>query len=296
MEITNVLGLPQPFVEAAKSEYEYTDGRYSITALNKSLREATLLRRHHDEIVVDVADLLWSIFGKAVHSIIESAPHEECELSEHKLEQEVAGGVISGRCDLFNTQLECVTDYKTASVYKVIGGDFSDQRKQLLGYAWLLTQQGFSVKSGENIFMLKDHSAAKVKSDETYPPHPVHRETYEFTRGEIAKEGQWLTDRVATLEGLRDTSDAELPLCTEEERWTTETKYAVCKEGLQRSKKNCATFEEAESVMAEFVAKDKKGKYFIEPRPGIDRKCINYCSCCEFCDYWQENYSEKEEV
>ena len=29
---------------------------------------------------------------------------------------------------------------------------------------------------------------------------------------------------------------------------------------------------------------------------GMDKRCIDYCSCCKFCKYWQENYGKVDEV
>ena len=56
MKVTNVMGLPKPFVEAATSDHEYTEGRYSVTELLGGTCEAILKRRHSDELTDDVAD------------------------------------------------------------------------------------------------------------------------------------------------------------------------------------------------------------------------------------------------
>ena len=72
MKITNNLNLPTPFINAVESEYKYTDKRYSVTSIIKGVREAILLRRHNDEIVQDASEMIWLIFGTAVHSILEN--------------------------------------------------------------------------------------------------------------------------------------------------------------------------------------------------------------------------------
>jgi hypothetical protein len=41
--------------------------------------------------------------------------------------------------------------------------------------------------------------------------------------------------------------------------------------------------EEAEKWMAD------NGGDEIEVRPGEDKKCIDYCSACEFCNYYKES-------
>ena len=34
------------------------------------------------------------------------------------------------------------------------------------------------------------------------------------------------------------------------------------------------------------------GGEFIQERPAESRKCVDYCSCCEFCNFWRENYGQ----
>lgn len=77
MIITNVYNLPQPLVDAASAEHAYTPKRYSVTTLLKGTCEAILLRRHADEITMDVSDMVWLLFGTAVHSVLEQSlvPH-----------------------------------------------------------------------------------------------------------------------------------------------------------------------------------------------------------------------------
>ena len=66
MIITNKYNLPKPFVEFAMQEYRVAPREYRVTSLLKGLRETMLLRRHGDEIKVDVADMVWLLFGTAV--------------------------------------------------------------------------------------------------------------------------------------------------------------------------------------------------------------------------------------
>ena len=36
--------------------------------------------------------------------------------------------------------------------------------------------------------------------------------------------------------------------------------------------------------------------YEIEVREGTDKKCLEYCSCCKFCKYYQDNYMNEKEL
>ena len=117
MRLTNSMGLPAPFVSAAESDHRYTPGRYSVTALLKGAREAVLQRRHDDEIEQDVADMVWAVFGSAVHSILEQSQETDTQLKENYLVVDMPGGYqLSGIFDLYDDATGTVTDYKTASV------------------------------------------------------------------------------------------------------------------------------------------------------------------------------------
>ena len=36
--------------------------------------------------------------------------------------------------------------------------------------------------------------------------------------------------------------------------------------------------------------------YEIEIREGSDKKCLEYCSCCKFCKYYQDNYMNENQI
>ena len=137
MGITNKLGLPQPFVEAVSKEYQYKEKQYSVTSLLKGTCQTILERRHSSEIEQDVSDMVWLIFGTAVHSILEKAQESETQLKENWLCIDVGEFKLSGIFDLYDEKTKTVTDYKTASVWKVIYNDWEDYRKQTLIYAWM---------------------------------------------------------------------------------------------------------------------------------------------------------------
>ena len=91
------------------------------------------------------------------------------------------------------------------------------------------------------------------------------------------------------IEAAEALPDDLLPLCTPEERWAKPPKFAVMKNQNKRATKLFDTEEEAQSFI-DFHSRNSKDKFFIEKRPGTDGKCSEYCSVCEFCDYWRENY------
>ena len=290
MKITNKMGLPKSFVEMATRDYEYKPKQYSVTSLLKGVRETILQRRYHHEIEEDVADMIWMLWGQAVHHILEQQPEEDCELKEEYLKVHITDGYyLTGLFDLYNNEEGKVTDYKTASVWKVIHDDFKEWRKQLLIYCWMMRKSGFEANKGEVVAILKDHSKSKAERDKDYPQHPVFKKAWEFTDYEFEEIEEWILDKFLEIKKAEEMPDNELPICTPEERWAEPETFAVKKKGRKSALRVLNSYEDAE----DWMQNTGKGEY-IEHRPGKDKKCPNYCSVAEFCDYYQEQLREVE--
>ena len=289
MKINNKLNLPQPFVDAVTKEYEYKEKQYSVTTILKDVREILLTRRHHNEIEQDVADMIWLILGTATHSILENSQEADTEFKEEHFVEEVQNGYkLSGQADLYNAEEKMVTDYKTCSVWKVIYDDWEDYKKQLLMYAWVFKKMGFEVEKGQIVAIIKDHSKTKAKVDSSYPQYPVYKKVFNFSEQEFKEIEEFIKDKFTQIEKYEKTADDQLPLCTEESRWNDGDKYAVKKKGNKRALRVYDTLEEAEAHLKQDDSLE------LEIRKGEDKKCLEYCSCCEFCSYWKENYGGKQ--
>lgn len=294
MPITNKLNLPQPFVEAATQSHTYTPKRYSVTQLLKGEREAILTRRHADEIETDVADSVWLIFGSAVHSILEKAQESETQLKENYITVDMPNGyVLSGIFDLYDDATGCVTDYKTASVWKVIYNEWDDYRTQTLAYCWMLRKMGFNARKGQIVALLKDHSKTKAERDHTYPQHPVHVVSWYFTDKDFAEIEAFITQKFAEIEKAEKAADADLPVCTPEQRWHKPGKFAVMKKGRKTAIRLYDSKEEAEERVKMENQLTPGNLYSMEERQGTDQKCTQYCQVCKWCSYWQENYGKE---
>jgi hypothetical protein len=282
MIITNKMNLPQAFVEMAQRDYTYAPNEYRVTSLLKGIRETILERRHDAEIEQDVSDMIWKLFGKAVHGVLEHQQEADHEIKETRLKMEVDGYILSGQFDLYDAKTKTITDYKTCSVWKVVFGDYSDWKKQLLIYAYMMRDAGFPVDKGEVVALMKDHSKRDAKFKEGYPKFPVKKITFEFTEQDFTEIENFLLDKFQEIRQCEQLPDDELPLCTPEERFNSGDKYAVMKKGRKTALRVLGSREEAESWMAD------NGGDSIETRPGEDKKCADYCSACEFCNYYRE--------
>lgn len=286
MIITNTMNLPQAFVEMAQRDYEYEPNEYRVTSLLKGVRETILERRHDKEIEQDVSDMIWLLFGTAVHNILEHQQEGDHEIKETRIKMPFGKYILSGQFDLYNAETKTITDYKTASVWKVIYGNYDDWKRQLLIYAYMMRSIGFEVHNGEIVALLKDHSKRDAKNKKDYPKLPVKKIVFTFTEKDFAEIEEWLKQKFAEIEQAEQLPDDELPLCTLDERYNSGDKYAVMKKGRKTAMRVLDTMEEAEVWMQE------NGGDYIDVRPGEDKKCIDYCSVCEFCNYFIEKQSK----
>lgn len=290
MKITNKFNLPQPFVDAVTRDYRYTDKRYSVTSMLKGYREIILTRRHFDEMEEDAADSIWMIFGTAVHKVLEDSKEAEDELKETKIYFEFPNGyTLSGQQDLYSESQKRITDYKTGSIWKVMFNDWDDYRKQCLYYALIFRKIGFECDNAEILMLIRDWSKTEAKIKTGYPQYPVYKVHFDFSEKEFEEAEEEILNKFSVIDSLQNVKDEDLPLCTESERWTSPPKYALMKKSGKKALKLYDSEEEANEALS-----SGKGDY-VDFRPGVDKKCIDYCSCAHWCSYWKEKYGEEPE-
>jgi len=288
--ITNKMNLPQPFVDAATSDHQYKEHRYSVTEVLGGTCEAVLKRRHQGEADEDVADSIWRIFGTAVHEVLRKATATESQLQENWLSVPIVGDYeLSGIFDLYDDSTGTVTDWKTASIWKVKFGDFSDWRQQTLAYCWMLRESGFDARRGEIVALLKDHSKrdAKIKASEGYPPHPVFQIAWDFTDEDFRDIEDEIIHWFARVTSQEMVTDEQLTPCSPEQRWHKDDKWAVMRKGQKRAVKLFDARDEALGFMQWLGSQpsNKNRELYVEHRVGEDTKCQSYCSVAEFCPY-----------
>ena len=293
MKITNRLKLPQPLVDAVSSDYQPTPYRYSATTLLKGDKEIILSRRHGDEITQDVSEMIWLIFGKSVHKICEEAEGTEDQIKENRIEWQVGNGAtVSGIFDLYDRKLAMVVDYKTASVNKVIFNDWSDYIAQLEIYAVLLRENGYECNSGEIIAFLKDWTKQKARADHNYPQLPVYIKHVNMTEEDIERRKKWLIARTDNLLVSEKMQDDEIEPCQAHERWARPTTWAVMRDGRKTALRVFEDQNDAYDYLLDHNVGKDRDKLYVQERKGEDSKCVNYCQCSAFCNYFKNRYGK----
>jgi len=252
------------------------DGEYSVTEILKPIQEIVLTRQNFNRIEQDASEYVNLIIGTAVHDYL--AKYDATDESEIRLRAEIQPGyTLTGQYDLYDADTCSLVDYKTASVYKVLQGDYDDYRKQGLMYAWLLARVGKHVERLRFHILLKDWSASDLERRTTYPATPLVTWEHAVTVSDMQEIEQYIRERIAML------ADGTVPPCTEAERWNSGDRFAAM--GKSRAIKICDTYAEALTLSA-----------VVETRKGVDRKCSRYCTARDFCKQYQASLlSEREE-
>jgi len=290
MKLTNKLGLPDTFYRAVLNDkYTRGDSDYSATDLTAPLRVTILNRRHDDEVVEDVADRIWSLFGTALHSILEQSNPDNA-LTEERLFMRIAGRTISGATDLYEAT-RLITDYKSTSAWTIVyRSRIEEWTQQLNVYAELYEQHGFPVEKIQCVVMLRDWSKSKARADGKYPQTQVVVVPLELWPQ--ARRRAWIAERVEALVAAEEVPDADLPECTPAEIWEKPTKYAVKKAGRKSALRVLFSMEEAQQWAA------KEGHtgpgITIEVRPGERTRCEDYCPVNPWCSQFQAHTKAKE--
>jgi hypothetical protein len=290
MKYTNKYGLPQSFYNAIvnnnKKRGEYlseTKAYITTTGFTRGICETHLHKRHSDKLESDVSDNIWSLFGSAVHQILENNA-DDIEVSEVPLTTEICGLVIAGIPDVYDKTNKILSDYKVTKVYGYILGDKTDYEIQLNINAYLLELAGHQVDKLEIVYMFKDFSKMKAKTDSNYPQCDVMR--YSINKWEREKTIHFIENSLNNIIKYENVPDNELPICSEHQRWHKDDKYAVKKKGRKSAVRVLDSNEDAEKYI---VDKNLDSKHSIEYRIGEDTKCAEYCDVNMFCPHYNKD-------
>ncbi len=293
--ITNKHNLPKTLVNLAmRDTYSRGKANISVTELIGSPRIRVLKNTHKGEITSDVSELLWSLLGRAVHTIVEQGADEQ-HIAEERLFADVNGWKLSGGVDLQTLgsgadgeQIVALSDYKVTSAWAVMNPK-PDWERQLNVYAYLVEKvRGWTVESLTINAIVRDWSKHEAARREGYPATPIvvlpqvlwspqERERYVLERMKVHQDA----------ETRHDWGEA-MPECSDEERWFKPGKLAVMKEGRVRAIK---LFDVGQRDEAEALAKEKGAK--VEERSSENTRCENYCPVSAWCGQWDAIKGDK---
>lgn len=281
MKITNKQGLPAPLVALlARDFYSKGASQYSVTELMSPPKIRRMREQYDEEMEIDATKLIASQLGTFMHARLEKKSVEGYT-NEERIFHSIDGITISGAVDLqeHTDNGIVIIDYKFVKAWSVMKSK-DDWVTQLNIYKWLVETVKQQKVCGLKICaIIKDYSAHSTQ--EGYPEaeavmidipmwDSVTTETYVRTRLEMhraAKQAQEFGE--------------ELEPCTDEDRWMSETIYAVRKEGRKTAIRVFKSIEEATELA-------EKEKGYVEERKGEPRRCIgDFCGVSKWCKQYQ---------
>jgi hypothetical protein len=281
MKITNKQGLPAPLVALLARDF-YTKGasQYSVTELMSPPKIRRMREQYDEEIVIDVTKLIASQLGTFMHAKLEGKAVEGYT-NEERIFHSIDGITVSGAVDLQQHTDDgiVIIDYKFVKAWSVMQSK-DDWVTQLNIYKWLVETVKKQKVCGLKICaIIKDYSAHSTQ--ENYPEaeavmidipmwDSVTTETYVRQRLDMhraAKQAQEFGE--------------ELQPCTDEERWMSETIYAVKREGRKTAIRVFKSIDEANELA-------EKEKGYVEERKGEPKRCTgDFCGVSKWCKQYQ---------
>jgi len=282
MKITNVHRVPEPLMTLAKGQY-YSKGEadYSVTELMSPPRVQRLKSKHNADMVQDVSQMLWSLLGSALHVVMERGQTEGW-ITEERLFTKVDDVVISGGVDLQEETPDgiIIYDYKFTSAWAVMN-EKVEWEQQLNIYKWLVeTVKRKKVVGLKICSLIRDFSRHET-GRAGYPQSTIHM--VDVPMWDTFKAESYVRERLNMHRDAKLAADfeEELPQCSSDERWMSETTYAVKRDGRKTAIRVLKDAEEANELAL-------KEKGYVETRLGEPKRCTgNYCGVAEFCNQYR---------
>jgi len=281
----NAQNLPDALYQAIANDPYKKSGDFSASELPGPPQIRALKQRYNDQIVQDVADLIYPLIGNNTHYILQRMGIKNA-LQEEQFTYEVNGYKVSGRPDDYMD--EVLTDYKVTTRYVLIDGVKPEWEAQLNIYTFLLKKNGFHVNAAKICTIFRDWSKIQALKNPDYPKHQVALLPVKLW--DLNKTGAYIARRVAAHVEAENLADDILPECTPEERWEKPTSWAVKKEGRKTAVRVLPSLVQAHEYIEEKKLDPKI--HSVEERTGESTRCEYYCVCKEFCQQYKKMKGE----
>lgn len=299
MNYTNNHNIPLPLaVFLATDHYDYEPNTISTTALLRPLRQLVLGQRlQAKDNVVDIADMVSSRMGTAIHTAIELAwqnPTRALKLlgyddktiqrikinpsqvnkndiavyMEKRSYKELLGFKISGKFDFVAEGK--VQDFKSTSVYNYLNQ--SNAEKYILQgsiYRWLNPD---IIHKDELVihYIFTDWSKAESLRNPNYPQARVLSQKYPLLS--LEQTQRYIEDKLSDILAYQDSPETDIPFCTDEELWRKPTVYKYYKN--PDSIKSTKNFDNQTDAYA---------RYNDDGCVGIVKEIKGQVSACKYC-------------
>lgn len=223
MKLTNKFNYPEAVELAIKNDpYSRGDSEFTPTSLNEPPRITQLKKQHDSELVLDVDDRIFILYGQIGHLVLERA--NKNNLVEKRFFGVIDGHKISAQIDSLCLDDEgTLMDYKFTTVYGFKKGTEpkGEWCLQMNIQLELLRQNGMDAKRLRVCGLLRDWRPGEAKKEKGYPNKIAYHEIPIMPREDVVK---------MVSEMIKAHKDAEkvLPECTPSQTWNTNRCRGYC--------------------------------------------------------------------
>lgn len=278
--------LPEALYLALQRDPYKKESDFSASELPTPPQIRALLLRYDDQIVQDVADLIYPLIGNNTHYILERMGIKNA-LQEERLFANVGGCSVSGQLDFYDVN-NILWDYKVTTRFVLIDGVKPEWEAQLNINTFLLVRHRFEVKGANICAIFRDWSKIQSIKNPDYPKHQVV--VLPVNLWDLQEVHGYISERIELHKLAESLSDSKLPECTPEERWEKPTKYAIKKKGRKTAVRVLDSEDDADKYMQEKELDLKT--HFLEVRPGESTRCEYYCVVKNFCSQYKKMKGE----
>lgn len=265
---------PEYLISACKNATrEPNSKRMSVTRLFDSPLVRTLEIKYWDKIQSKPEDMLWALYGTAVHEIINK--HNLTGITDLKLEIPFDDYTIVGKPDIYYPASGLLIDAKTTSIWNL-----KELKKewiaQLNCYKYMMSRlfSNFQILKMEIHGLGKDWRWNEKMRYQDYPSCP-----FVILDVPVWNDIQDIIDTHIKDHALNPERE-----CTPDEKWAKPDQFAVMKKKQKKAVRVLDTEVEAQKYILD---KGLDKNHYIEKRPGELVRCDRYCSVSEFCPYYK---------
>jgi hypothetical protein len=268
--------------------------KISTTTLAKPPRQRILYERHSHRVWVDPITNLRKLYGGLIHLLLEKYGGDGNFVEKRiGLNMEVGDTLVHfhGKPDWYGPNERKETDYKVTSVWSYICGDHAEHTAQLNANAYLLRKVlGYKVESLQNLYLFTDWRKGDARRHKDYPPEPVA--VVESPVWSDEKCLKYINSRIFVHLRNNSRDDDALEHCSREERWQPEPLYQVVKLWPDGSPQKVSKFRDRDKAKCEEWIKENKGEYIIREKPGMPKKCMDWCEISKFCGQYKSEVKQ----
>jgi hypothetical protein len=251
---------------------------WSVRALITPPQMLQLRERHETRLDPDHAHAMPTLIGEAIGWFLPTMAHVPPGEPLTNVSHETPQGRIMGTIH-YLTEDGDLWNFHLVSTWRWINGQYQDWEAELNVLRWLAMLNGRAARRLHACVYFTDWRPNRQRKYSRYPASPAR--VIEFPLWSDDKVSRWVEVRIKAHLAALDSSDEDLPSCTDDERWEINPQWAVTAPGRRRALFVGQTYTQAqEYIQVKAAAREAD----IEKRTGYYVRCQSgFCAAAPVC-------------